>query len=71
MKDLPLLILIAIIFALFLYFLNPLDSDAKQYDVPSYHKERIFTDENSNERKCYQFFSYHDGKEHYVDTVCP
>ncbi len=38
---------------------------AKQYDVTSYSKEREI-----NGRKCLQFFSYHDGSEHYESTSC-
>lgn len=38
---------------------------AKQYDVPVYTKTRYI-----NNIECKQFFSYHSGKEYYINTVC-
>ena len=38
---------------------------AKQYDVPVYYKVRY-----ADGIECKQFFSYHSGKEHYINTIC-
>jgi hypothetical protein len=40
-------------------------AEAKQYNVTSYYK--IIKIDGI---ECRQYFSYYDGKEHYISTVC-